>query len=106
MKIESSNTSTIAVAQSGATRAPSSNDAQGGASGAAPVASANATGNAGSSSTVSLSALPTASGPDIDTASVESVKAALRNGTYQIDSGKIADGMLGNARDLLQPRAR
>jgi negative regulator of flagellin synthesis FlgM len=42
---------------------------------------------------------------DIDTAKVESVKAALRNGTYTIDSGKIADGMLSSAKDVMKPSA-
>jgi negative regulator of flagellin synthesis FlgM len=32
------------------------------------------------------------------------MKAALRDGSYSIDSGKIADGLLGNARDLLQTK--
>ena len=41
---------------------------------------------------------------DIDTAKVESIKAAIRDGSLKIDSGKIADGMLSTARDLLQTR--
>jgi len=39
---------------------------------------------------------------DIDTAHVESIKQAIKNGTLQIDSGKIADGVLQTARDLLK----
>jgi negative regulator of flagellin synthesis FlgM len=37
---------------------------------------------------------------------VESIKQALRDGTYKIDSGKIADGMLDTARELLQKVTR
>jgi negative regulator of flagellin synthesis FlgM len=39
---------------------------------------------------------------DIDTAHVASIKQAIANGTLQIDSSKIADGVLQTARDLLQ----
>ena len=42
---------------------------------------------------------------DIDTAHVESIKAAIRNGTLTIDPGKIADGVLDTTRSLLQTRA-
>ncbi len=54
----------------------------------------------------SMSALRASSISDIDTAKVESIKAALRDGSYTIDSGRIADGMLSTARDLLQTRKR
>lgn len=53
-----------------------------------------------------MSALRASSISDIDTAKVESIKAALRDGSYTIDSGRIADGMLSTARDLLQTRKR
>jgi negative regulator of flagellin synthesis FlgM len=79
---------------------------------------AGSTGTSGSAATqasgttVSLSGLSShvqsaaaSNSGDIDTAKVESVKAALRNGTYQIDSGKIADGMLQSARDTMKPSA-
>jgi negative regulator of flagellin synthesis FlgM len=42
---------------------------------------------------------------DIDTAHVESIKAAIQNGTLTIDPGKIADGVLETTRSLLQTRA-
>jgi len=54
----------------------------------------------------STSTLRTSSATDIDADKVAAVKAALRNGTYSIDSGSIADGMLGLARDLMQKTAR
>ena len=53
----------------------------------------------------STSALRTSSATDIDADKVAAIKAALGNGTYSIDSGSIADGMLGLARDLLQTTA-
>jgi negative regulator of flagellin synthesis FlgM len=104
MKIDSSNAATLAISRSGAARASNDNEAQD-AVGAAQTAGAT---NAGSS-TVSLSSastLRTSNNSDIDTAKVESIKAALRDGSYKIDSASIADGMLSNARDLLQTKAR
>ncbi|WP_296663031.1 flagellar biosynthesis anti-sigma factor FlgM [Paraburkholderia sp.] len=66
---------------------------------------------AGSDANVSLSAMSStlrslaASGSaDIDVAHVESIKDAIRNGTLQIDTGKIADGVLETARNLLSAR--
>ncbi|KAK42335.1 flagellar biosynthesis anti-sigma factor FlgM [Caballeronia jiangsuensis] len=38
---------------------------------------------------------------DIDTDKVAAIKDALRDGSYSIDWGSIADGMLGMARELL-----
>ncbi|MEZ0605088.1 flagellar biosynthesis anti-sigma factor FlgM [Paraburkholderia sp. IW21] len=58
---------------------------------------------------VNLSGLPqqlrslAASGSaDIDTGHVESIKAAIKDGSLKIDSSKIADGVLKTARELLQ----
>ena len=100
MKIESSN-NTLARLQTGTVRATSGIDTQESVGAVQNVSAA-----AESSSTVSLSTLQATSGADIDTAAVESIKAALRDGTYQIDSGKIADGMISTARDLQQTRIR
>lgn len=102
MKIESSNYP-LAAPQTGAQAATNHSDAKG-AVDAAQQVSADA-----QNSTVilsSMSALRTPGDSDIDTAKVESIKAALRDGSYKIDSGKIADGLLGNARDLLQTTTR
>jgi negative regulator of flagellin synthesis FlgM len=49
-----------------------------------------------------LRSLAASGSADIDTAHVESIKQAIKNGTLKIDSGKIADGVLSTARDLLQ----
>ncbi|SAK86502.1 negative regulator of flagellin synthesis [Caballeronia fortuita] len=50
----------------------------------------------------STSVLRPSGAVDIDIDKVAAIKAALRDGSYSIDSGSIADGMLGTARDLLQ----
>jgi negative regulator of flagellin synthesis FlgM len=83
---------------------PAASATQGTTSTAAPGAS-----SASGDTSVSLSGLSqhlrslAASGSaDIDTAHVESIKQAIKDGTLQIDSGKIADGVLQTARDLLQ----
>jgi negative regulator of flagellin synthesis FlgM len=73
---------------------------------------AQAATSSGGDANVSLSGLSSnlrslaASGSaDIDTAHVESIKAAIKNGTLTIDPGKIADGVLETTRGLLQTRA-
>ncbi|WP_322104917.1 flagellar biosynthesis anti-sigma factor FlgM [Paraburkholderia sp. J41] len=80
---------------------------------AAPTASAGNAAASGASqgdANVSLSSLSStlrslaASGSaDIDVAHVQSIKDALKNGTLQIDAGKIADGVIQTARDLMKP---
>ncbi|SAK51431.1 anti-sigma-28 factor FlgM [Caballeronia temeraria] len=104
MKIESSNDNALATLQPSAVRAASSSDAPNAVDGIRETGGVHA-----DSSTVSLSsmsALRSADASDIDMAKVESIKAALRDGSYTIDSGKIADGMLSSARDMLQARTR
>ncbi|MDR5785022.1 MULTISPECIES: flagellar biosynthesis anti-sigma factor FlgM [unclassified Caballeronia] len=54
----------------------------------------------------SSSVLRPSSAMDIDTDKVAAIKAALHDGSYSINSGSIADGMLGMARDLLQKAPR
>jgi negative regulator of flagellin synthesis FlgM len=51
-----------------------------------------------------LRSLAASGSADIDTAHVESIKAAIKNGSLTIDSSKIADGVLNTARDLLQSK--
>nr|WP_218901154.1 flagellar biosynthesis anti-sigma factor FlgM [Paraburkholderia bryophila] len=77
----------------------------------ASTASQPATGGTSGDASVSLSGLSqhlrslAASGSaDIDTAHVESIKQAIKNGSLTIDSSKIADGVLNTARDLLQSK--
>jgi negative regulator of flagellin synthesis FlgM len=103
MKIESSNYP-LEAPQNGAQRATNNSDPNGAVEAVQPVSAAGA-----QNSTVSLSsmsALRTPSDSDIDIAKVESIKAALRDGSYKIDSGKIADGLLSTASDLLQTTSR
>jgi negative regulator of flagellin synthesis FlgM len=49
-----------------------------------------------------LRSLAASGSADIDTAHVESIKQAIKDGSLKIDSGKIADGVLNTARDLLR----
>lgn len=79
---------------------------------ATPSASAASTSGASGDANVNLSSLSStlrslaASGSaDIDVAHVQSIKDAIKNGTLQIDAGKIADGVIQTARDLMKPAA-
>jgi negative regulator of flagellin synthesis FlgM len=49
-----------------------------------------------------LRSLAASGAADIDVAQVESIKQAIKDGTLSIDTGKIADGILETARNLLQ----
>ena len=51
-----------------------------------------------------LRSLAASGSADIDTAHVESIKQAIKDGSLKIDSGKIADGVLNTARELLQSK--
>ena len=101
VKIDSSNTSQIAALQEAAQQRATQADAQ-----ATSTTGGTTSSTGGSNSTVSLSALSTdlrtSGSADIDTAKVASIKAALNDGSYKVDSGKIADGMLSSARELMQ----
>ncbi|WP_158937559.1 flagellar biosynthesis anti-sigma factor FlgM [Burkholderia sp. S171] len=101
MKIDSSNTSQIAALQEAAQQRAAQTDAQ-----TTSTTGGTTSSTGGSNSTVSLSALSTdlrtSGSADIDTAKVASIKAALNDGSYKVDSGKIADGMLSSARELMQ----
>ena len=102
VKIETNSNTNLASLQDGAQRA-SQIDAKGAAS---TVQQSGA--SAAKHSTVSLSSLSSdlraSNGSDIDTAKVESIKAAIRDGSLKMDTSKIADGILSTARDLLQTR--
>ncbi|MEM5296886.1 flagellar biosynthesis anti-sigma factor FlgM [Burkholderia sp. JPY481] len=76
-----------------------------GATGTAARAASSASGDTSvnlSGLSQHLRSLAASGSADIDTAHVESIKQAIKDGTLQIDSGKIADGVLQTARDLLQ----
>jgi negative regulator of flagellin synthesis FlgM len=108
VKVDSTNRNGARSLQAGVTRTQQGDSASATSAGGA-ASTAPATTSAGSDANVSLSGLSStlrslaASGTaDIDTAHVESIKEAIRNGTLQIDTGKIADGVLETARSLLQ----
>lgn len=102
VKIESNSNTTLAGLQDNLPRT-SQSDAKGAAS---TVQQSDA--SPAKNSTVSLSSLASdlraSNGSDIDTAKVESIKAAIRDGSLKMDTSKIADGILSTARDLLQTR--
>lgn len=102
VKIDSHGNTNLAGLQEGSQRA-SQADAKG-AAGAAQQAGAGGV----PQSTVSLSALSSglraSNASDVDMAKVESIRAAIRDGSLTMDTSKIADGILGTARDLLQTR--
>jgi negative regulator of flagellin synthesis FlgM len=99
MKIESNSANPLAIRQTGSTRAASGIEAQSAIGSVGGVQQASSTVNLSS-----MSELRSASGSDIDVAKVASIKAALRDGTYKISSGNIADGMISSARDMLQTK--
>lgn len=113
MKIDSTNTNGARSLQGGVSRTQQSDatDAtNAGGANAGASASASPSTSAGGDSNVSLSSLSSslrslaASGSaDIDMDQVNAIKDALRNGTLQIDTSKIADGVLETARSLLKP---
>jgi negative regulator of flagellin synthesis FlgM len=104
VKIDSSSNPNVLQYQDNQTRTQQNGAGNTAASGTSSTPASGTTVNLSGLSSAVRSASASNSG-DIDTAKVESVKAALRNGTYSIDSGKIADGMLSSARDVMKPSA-
>ncbi|MGF6779466.1 flagellar biosynthesis anti-sigma factor FlgM [Paraburkholderia sp. GAS334] len=114
MKVDSTSNSSLQTLKDSLQRTQQGSDAAPASSGAtAAGAAAQTAGNASSGdASVSLSGLSAhlhslaASGSaDIDTASVESIRQAIKDGTLKIDTGKIADGVLETARNLLQKKS-
>ncbi|OAJ60707.1 flagellar biosynthesis anti-sigma factor FlgM [Paraburkholderia ginsengiterrae] len=111
MKVDSTSNSNLPTLKDGLSRSQQS-DAATANTGAQSAGTASQTTSSGSGdASVSLSGLSqhlrslAASGSaDIDTAHVESIKQAIKDGTLTIDSGKIADGVLNTARELLQSK--
>lgn len=112
MKIDSSSRNGARSLQDGVTRTQQGESAvsadvttTAGASSGAGTASSSQGGDASvslSSLSSSLRSLAASGSADIDTTHVESIKDAIRSGTLQIDTGKIADGVLETARSLLK----
>jgi negative regulator of flagellin synthesis FlgM len=46
----------------------------------------------------------TSAGGVFDTKKVEEIKAAIASGQFQVDSAKIADGLIDSVRDMIQKR--
>ena len=46
----------------------------------------------------------TSTGGVFDTKKVEEIKAAIAGGQFQVDAGKIADGLIDSVRDMIQKR--
>jgi negative regulator of flagellin synthesis FlgM len=46
----------------------------------------------------------TSTGGVFDTKKVEEIKAAIASGQFQVDAGKIADGLIDSVRDMIQKR--
>lgn len=108
MKVDSTTSTSLQTLKDGLPRTQQ-NDAA--TTGTATQGTASAPQTASGDANVNLSGLSAhlrslaASGAaDIDTAHVESVRQAIKNGSLTIDSSKIADGVLQTARDLLQSK--
>ena len=46
----------------------------------------------------------TSTGGVFDSKKVEEIKAAIAGGQFQVDAGKIADGLIDSVRDMIQKR--
>ncbi|HEV3431805.1 MAG TPA: flagellar biosynthesis anti-sigma factor FlgM [Paraburkholderia sp.] len=114
MKIDTSTRNDALPLQDGLARVQQGETAStataGGTASSAPAASAQGATSTSGDANVSLSNLSSslrslaASGSaDIDMDHVQSIKDAIKNGTLQIDTGKIADGILDTARGLVKP---
>ncbi|MFM0722584.1 flagellar biosynthesis anti-sigma factor FlgM [Paraburkholderia strydomiana] len=109
MKVDSTTNSNLPTLKDALSRSQQSDAASAAGTAQTATTTTAATASGSGDASVSLSGLSqhlrslAASGSaDIDTAHVESIKQAIKDGTLQIDSGKIADGVLQTARDLLQ----
>ena len=112
MKVDSTTKSNLSSLKDALSRSQQSDAASANSNAqSAGTASQTTTTSGSGDASVSLSGLSqhlrslAASGSaDIDTAHVESIKAAIKNGSLTIDSSKIADGVLNTARELLQSK--
>ncbi|MBN3767102.1 flagellar biosynthesis anti-sigma factor FlgM [Burkholderia sp. Ac-20365] len=108
MKVDSTTHSSLQTLKDGLQRTQQGDAATtGGAGTATTTATSSGAANVNLSGLSShLQSLASAGSSDIDTAHVESIKQAIKNGSLTIDSGKIADGVLATARDLLQKKSQ
>jgi negative regulator of flagellin synthesis FlgM len=109
VKVDSTNHSGLQTLKDSLQRTQQGDAATTGGAGTATSTGASASGAANvnlSGLSSQLHNLASAGSSDIDTTHVESIKQAIKNGTLTIDSGKIADGVLATARDLLQKKSQ
>jgi negative regulator of flagellin synthesis FlgM len=108
VKVDSTTHSSLQTLKDGLQRTQQGDAATtGGAGTATTTATSSGAANVNLSGLSShLQSLASAGSSDIDTAHVESIKQAIKNGSLTIDSGKIADGVLATARDLLQKKSQ
>lgn len=59
----------------------------------------------GTEETQSSSRASSQAGGDFDAQKVKAIRAAIENGTFRINAGAIADKLLANARETLEPAA-
>ena len=111
MKVDSTTNSNLPTLKDALSRSQQSDATTANSNAQSAGTSSPATTSGSGDASVSLSGLSqhlrslAASGSaDIDTAHVESIKQAIKDGSLKIDSGKIADGVLNTARDLLQSK--
>jgi negative regulator of flagellin synthesis FlgM len=71
-----------------------------GANGPTPATTAMA----GQARAPSLSPLLPSTNGDFDAARVAQIRESISAGRYQVNTGKIADGLLASVRDLLNPK--
>ncbi|MEI6002477.1 flagellar biosynthesis anti-sigma factor FlgM [Paraburkholderia bengalensis] len=107
MKVDSTTHSGLQSLKDGLQRTQQGEAAATGGAGASTAAGSAGDANVNLSGLSSqLHSLASAGASDIDTAHVESIKQAIKDGTLTIDSGKIADGVLATARELLQKNSQ
>jgi len=107
VKVDSTTHSGLQTLKDGLQRTQQGDAATTGGAGTSTATGASGDANVNLSGLSShLHSLASAGSSDIDTAHVESIKQAIKNGTLTIDSGKIADGVLATARDLLQKKSQ
>ena len=111
MKVDSTTNSNLPTLTDAASRSQQSDATTANSNAQSAGTTSQTTSSSAGDASVSLSGLSqhlrslAASGSaDIDTAHVESIKTAIKNGSLTIDSSKIADGVLNTARDLLQSK--
>jgi negative regulator of flagellin synthesis FlgM len=107
VKVDSSTNPNLTPLSNGVQRGQQGEAAAAGATAARTPAPSSSGGGAAADVSLSalaghLQALGASSPADIDTAHVESIKQAIRDGSLKIDASKIADGVLETARSLLQ----